>query len=550
MITIADMMGEEYRKWENSSKVFISAPTGLGKTYFILNVLLPYACSQNKKILFLVNRKILKKQMDEELSSIPFNIRMYIQVETYQMLERKISEICVEHCGESVKAKGYDALKGYCQYDYVVCDESHYFLSDSNYNTNTELSFRWIQDMFFFKIRIFMSATIDEIKTYIENDDMNREMYWSNYYHIKNRTLSNGRHIIQQVYEYFIPRCYDYVDVHIVENREGIVDRVIENGGKWLIFVDSISYGRELEKILRDEIEKRGEAKSVVMVTSDYRTEKESAEEVDTITNQSKFSSNILISTSVLDNGINIKDLELRNIVLMADTEVEFVQMLGRKRQDGGRTNLYLVKMDKNHFQKRMTDLKKVLEVANKYWRNFSNIVYWAQDRNISKEQLDSMEYREMCIQHCKFMHMLANNELRYEDVTKVFRVECGVLVLSLLSFTHLENLRKIYGDILCRFEEDGEDAFIKEQLSWLGKSDLEARKIIEDSKRSQLDQARETVIDEMRKQLGIQMNSGEAKEFKRKIMKELVTLAKMALCEETEREKAKRSFESKRLIS
>ena len=73
MNTVTDKIGEEYKQWSNYNKIFISAPTGSGKTYFILNVLLPFACSQNRKILFLVNRKILKLQLEKEISNFICN---------------------------------------------------------------------------------------------------------------------------------------------------------------------------------------------------------------------------------------------------------------------------------------------------------------------------------------------------------------------------------------------------------------------------------------------------------------------------------------------
>ena len=66
-------------------------------------------------------------------------------------------------------------MQYYENHDYVVCDECHYFLTDSNYNTSTGVSFRWIQEMFAHKIRIFMSATIDEIEDIINKNDKKME---------------------------------------------------------------------------------------------------------------------------------------------------------------------------------------------------------------------------------------------------------------------------------------------------------------------------------------------------------------------------------------
>lgn len=61
-----------------------------------------------------------------------------------------------------------------------------------------------------------------------------------------------------------------------------------------------------------------------------------------------KRSKKILITTSVMDNGISLEDEYLRNIVIMADTKETFIQMLGRKRikNNNEKLNLYILKRD------------------------------------------------------------------------------------------------------------------------------------------------------------------------------------------------------------
>jgi flagellar biosynthesis GTPase FlhF len=39
---LADQIGEEYKNWKDDDIVLITAPTGIGKTTFILKILLPY----------------------------------------------------------------------------------------------------------------------------------------------------------------------------------------------------------------------------------------------------------------------------------------------------------------------------------------------------------------------------------------------------------------------------------------------------------------------------------------------------------------------------
>lgn len=55
---IADSIGEGYKEWKSGQYIFIKAPTGSGKTYFILNELVDFAVANNRRVLYLVNRSI------------------------------------------------------------------------------------------------------------------------------------------------------------------------------------------------------------------------------------------------------------------------------------------------------------------------------------------------------------------------------------------------------------------------------------------------------------------------------------------------------------
>ncbi len=165
---LADRIGEQFKEWtslkyDNSlgDTIFISSQTGSGKTHFILKVLLPYALSSGKKILYLVNRTVLKEQLDKEIQGCSFALQESIEVELYQKIEAKILKLDKE-VYYSEFDRGYDqALKDfnvpniyrkgykkeyhvnpykmmeyYNKFDYVICDEAHYFLMDSNYNTS------------------------------------------------------------------------------------------------------------------------------------------------------------------------------------------------------------------------------------------------------------------------------------------------------------------------------------------------------------------------------------------------------------------------------
>ena len=57
------IIAEKYKLWKNNSRIFLEAPTGKGKTTFILEKLLLFAIEQGREILYLSNREVLHKEL-------------------------------------------------------------------------------------------------------------------------------------------------------------------------------------------------------------------------------------------------------------------------------------------------------------------------------------------------------------------------------------------------------------------------------------------------------------------------------------------------------
>lgn len=547
--TIANVIGDEYQSWVPYDKVFISSPTGTGKTYFILNVLLPYVCQQKKRILYLVNRRILKEQLEIELSSYTFDERNQIKIELYQTIEMKIFDVRYDKQIGVFQAFGYRALSDLNNYDYIVCDECHYFLADSNYNSNTGLSFRWIQDTFSSKIRIFLSATIHDIKAYIRLDDEKRRYNKTFCYgfHEKNSNVSKLVHGCKD-WDYKDSRYYDYLDVQIINREDEIFDLVANGSGKWLIFVDNISFGKKLQteliakwKLLNEEGDN-----NVVMLSSDYENSQDSTQEVNYIKKDNKQSAKVLISTSVMDNGISLKDTSLRNIVLIADTEVEFIQMLGRKRRDDEQVRLYIYKQSKVHFSNRLWKIRKMRDIAEKYWQDakqkVEQFLVWQLESNDSKINgpdwncINNIEQVFIYSEHRKIMNDIAWHKIDFNDVLSIFNIYNGILYLNLLSFRQIEILAQYYNKILDSFDSDGEDAFLKEQLRWLGKPDAEIEDIIGKAKVSREEKSRQVVLEKLEEIQDTVMDNIEAIAFKKDVRDDLLVL--IQLVDESNNEK------------
>lgn len=554
MQRVTDIIGEDYKGINNDGGwldisdsppdeygggncIFISAPTGSGKTYFIFNEWLRYIAEKNKKMLYLVNRSVLKKQLEKEIIDISPNISSCIDIKSYQNIEYEL-KTCENNTNEN-KQRGQkkknaeleNMKQKYSNYDCVVCDECHYFLTDSNYNTDTALSFRWIQDCFADKTRIFMSATIRNIELYIREYDEVRTHEEKMKYYLPNFELAekednfckNVRKILSswdscccRYRDYEIPRNYDYIDVNIINNTDTIA-QIINDGDKtekWLIFVDKVATGGDLVKKIKDE-------KNVVFVSSKNKQEEDVSETLEEIKYYEKSKSKrIVIATSVMDNGINIKDMELRNIVLMADTETEFIQMLGRKRKDGKKLKLYIYQYTQDHFEGRLRQTDQILEIATSYLRFLSSCK--------SYEQYDE----EWVIQkrHIKLMREIFDNKISMRHVRSLFNAYGGVLYLNLLAYQNLKNLKSFYQNVISSFEkeENGikrEDCFVRMQLRWLGIEGKKADEIIKESKVTKFDRCYDKVIGAFEEKCNIPMNVDEAKHFQHGIRKELVVL-------------------------
>lgn len=524
MTYIADSIGTKYEQWKGGDVVFISSPTGSGKTTFIFNVFLRFLANKGQKILYLVNRTVLKEQLQEERSSLPYDLKKCIDIELYQNIERKLLRLKFDG---TFLNRDYRKISEYLNYDCVVCDEAHYFMMDSNYNTNTILSYKFVDDCFKDKIRIYMSATIDKIKECITRDCIegkkNIQSTWLNY----QIDATTRRHLMLggKEHAYDLHKKYENIEIGILKTRDEIKNLVVNENGKWLIFVDSKIFGQTLESDINDIFENE---KPAVFVTSGYGSDDEKAEVVGTIVTEGRQAPKILITTSVLDNGINIKDIELRNVIIVADTETEFIQMLGRKRTDGMPVKVYIYKHDRNHFNKRKCLNTRRLELADSYYSSIKKIMKnYTESPNMVKSQdsVNCFEKQTICTQHQILMSKLMDNKVKYDDIRTLFLSFDGFFVLNMLSFENLKNLDKYYVELLKKFDKYGEDAFLREQLLWLEKTDEEIEKLLSDAYQDKYELSKTRVINALDSSCNKTMSKEEFSALKNTIKNDLEEL-------------------------
>lgn len=490
---VSDAIGNDYMNWKSGDDIIISFPTGAGKTYFVLNVLVPYAKELNKKIVMFCNRVALYEQIN---NAIVEEDKEYIELLTYQSAEYRIHEAILG-----------DVL-------YYIFDEAHYIFQDSSFNEGTG---EWYEHFFStsklsFGICVYLSATPDDIYMLLANrtkysfhiDDYleyygkltalyNRKHKNDNYEYYKHyiseadyytdytgqTPYSYGDRIYENIQShkselakiYAQDICYDYLTCKYFSEYTELEKRIAESEDKWLIFVNKKSDGQSLCGKLNEQFV--GTQKKAVFISSQSKhSTGEDNIEFTHITEEEKFSCDVLISTSVLDNGVNIKDKRLKNIVISVYDKTEFVQMLGRRRvEENDSVTLYIRYFSANTF----SGLRKTTEdnidfLMWFYEANKSNLskLYangkWYENRIHKPYHTQSTIFEKLKRGYAK--GLLCRNKdftkAKKDDVFRDFKINYIALMKQI-------SLRYYYTRVMKSLKED-KLAFLKLQLSWLGK--------------------------------------------------------------------------------
>lgn len=375
-------------KWEPMQPVFISAQTGQGKNYFVENTLVPYVkelnyiAQRNQKVLILSNRLALKQQImnrikgnDDKDDEKIYPYKECVDVMTYQSL-LKHAEYLEDY------QKNIDS-----RYIYVICDEAHFFTSDAMFNPHTHIILQKLVELFQDAIRVYMSATPYDCLEYIIKCEKEYQ---------KSEDKTNGHQSERQerskMVLYHFKRDYSYLDIKmyssIKELYDEIVESVIKRNEKWLIFIDD----REKCASVKGALEKLANDKQYPFVNKDdqlmKKTEKIFAVDADSKRNpiyqvildreMLNKDTYVLISTSVLDNGVNLTGI--KNIVVSDMSKVKCLQMVGRARKGNNdeHKTVYIKKFGINEVEKRKEDLEKQKEAYHKY-----ELVYGKESRDI-----------------------------------------------------------------------------------------------------------------------------------------------------------------------
>lgn len=421
---VTDEIGDSYKEWKKGDIVTIKAQTGTGKTYFIKNVMIRNI-EDYEKMLLICNRINLKRQLKKDLFDyynipIPKTFKELDEVQTIGnvtiMSYQSIAEL--KNCEEYGQAE-----LNLNVYDYIICDECHFFLSDSSFNNKCDLAFdELIRCRHRNAIKIFISATIDEVEqTIIKSVDDIKATGFGSYSDCK-------------IHKYDTNIDYSYLDIKYFKDIKDII-QLIKNDkkeDKWLVFVTNKEKGSKMLEELKGIC-------NCSFITKDTKIDK--CDDLKGIINSSKFNSKVLICTKAMDNGINIKDEQVKNIVIMSYDKTTFIQELGRLRFDidnAPSINLYIPTYNYSTFN---TISEKI--IANKQ----KKIDEFNEDRNAFNRNY-RRNYKELP-----------------HDIFIISKD--GNFEINLNGFGRFSKDKSFIEDMINRFE-NFKLAYINEQLSWL----------------------------------------------------------------------------------
>lgn len=301
------------------------------------------------------------------------------------------------------------------EFDVYICDEAHYFLSDSEFNLYTDIIYEYLINRSHNKTLLFMTATYRNIFNKIERD-------------IKNR-------LRQKAIKYFLPTDYSYVNkICWFRNGDlyGIIDDLLKNtDDKIMYFCNSITKMRKLYNHYSptkghncDEDENVIHETKIQYMnfycsdTSDNKginfVKKYCSKDIiyrDRNTGGYSYNNRLLITTKVLDNGVDFKDRKVKHIICDIFDLESAIQCLGRKRIiDENDTCTFYVR-DYQSYELNLFH-KKIIEQLEPVLLLKDNRIKWINRYGKDREYKDYTIFFDF-----DYTHDWKINELRFEKL-------------------------------------------------------------------------------------------------------------------------------------
>lgn len=353
----SDLITEEQIDYwlKNNEYVYLNGDTGTGKTTFIFNKLIPYILNNtNKEIFVLSNRKCLSSAHTTAFKKTGLNIDYWN--EHGESVYNRIS-IMTYQCYFDKFATNYDFIEN-LEYGLIesndiifICDECHYFLTD-NWNRQTETALKTI--LKFKSATFFVSATGDNIIDYINRIS-------------EKKIIADEKLRLYQTYDNITLKSYK--DNKKLDAAIEIITDILDNSADKVIYYQKDK--RVLSK-LAEKLKKRYAPEDIKLCYSENNKIKGLLpnELATAFTEDKKLNCRCIVTTNIIDNGIDIYDSDLKYVIINMEEPEIIIQSIGRKR-DKEPLTVYINQTDGRILNSRIEDKeylrKKTDSKLNKY---------------------------------------------------------------------------------------------------------------------------------------------------------------------------------------
>ena len=322
---VSDLIGENYKEWKPGDIIILDAGTGTGKTTFCIDILGKYARATNRSILYLSNRTKLKEDIDKRI--IKADLSDQIDTDTFQMLESDW--------------KKYEEKENH--YSYIVADESHYFYMDSLFNKYTDVSYNWVQRASAQSVIIYASATAKVFFSWLIDSGAVTED------HVFRLSRNYG----------YVNKAWYYKKNELIPILKGLLSA--DDNSKMVVFCTGKNRMLEMYNEFGNE--------ASYFCAKDTRSP-----ELGKICNREAvhdetFDKRILFTTSALDNGVDLKNRNIKYMFSEMNDIDLLVQSLGRKRSlgDDDSCTFFIRYYSRSDIAGKLNNIKYQIRVAEDY---------------------------------------------------------------------------------------------------------------------------------------------------------------------------------------